>query len=460
MEVFDLVIMGGGLPGLVGALIAKQRNPHLSVLLIEANQQYGGNLRGIAACGDHFELGTHILQETGEDEIDTLLLSSVSKNHLVALESAVGDFVATVRGGIVRDSVGYPAIRESDESTARKVLAEVLVLLESTRGALPKISDFRGQDLRNSVQSWFGPIALENVVGPILRAKFGALDNLTGFALEIANMSRLQLVTKEEWLKFSSIPGFVDRVAFPSQKTLPSPYQHGRRSLYSSNNGNLDFVEGIAERCREKGIVMLSGVVARSVRPESNVLIYEHTGTINQVGFRSFVSCLGPSATRGLLGEQSTNPISRTPLHLVHMTLRDQIKSAACYFYDQDERSNVFRLTNYGAFSGRKFDTRITIEVLNLTDVTGDELIDYVLSSDSFQAVVGHNNVISQVASNETMGFPMPSSSTFARFFEDDVYFKNERFRDFRVCGVGAGGSKFFQAEVVRDVVATIRDLV
>jgi len=117
-------------------------------------------------------------------------------------------------------------------------------------------------------------------------------------------------------------------------------------------------------------------------------------------------------------------------------------------------------MTNYAAFSGRSFDTRITIEVLNFTGAGDDEIIQYVRSSSSFQAAIGQGNSITESTSHATMGFPMPSSSTFARFNEDDAYFKSDRFRDFRVCGVGAGGFRFFQSEVVRDVVGTIRDLV
>jgi len=459
MDIFDLVILGGGLPGLIGALIAKQSCPDLSVLLLEGSPACGGNLRGVHAFGDHFERGTHILQETGDREIDDLLLTSVDKNTLIALDSSVGDFVATIRNGQVHDSVAYPAVRDSDEPIARKILAEVLALLENQSDEVPRISQFRDKDLRRATHLWFGEAAFEHVIAPILEVRFGGLENLSGFALEVANLSRLKLVDYDEWVHLSSIPGFVDRVAFPDQKALPEERRHGRRSLYSSANGSLDFVDGVTRRCQEAGVLILTGAAVQTISSESAIINYVQTGREKQVKYRKLVSCLGPTSTRNLFDSRSSSIIQRTPLSLVHLSLRDPLGSLVCYFYDQDEDSHIFRLTNYGAFSGRELDTRMTVEVSNLVGLTSKEMINYVIESKSFRAVCGPDTVISNAISEETHGFPLPSISTFARFREDDAYFKANEFGDIRVCGAGTRGSLFFQTEIVHDLVRVVREV-
>lgn len=68
-----VVIVGGGIAGLVSALVLKDRH---EVVLVEREPECGGLMRSVKrARGLAFDMGTHVIGETGNAVVDTLLFS-------------------------------------------------------------------------------------------------------------------------------------------------------------------------------------------------------------------------------------------------------------------------------------------------------------------------------------------------------------------------------------------------
>jgi protoporphyrinogen oxidase len=72
----SIVIVGGGISGITTALFLKD---HYKVTLIEKDDHLGGLLSSIdSSSGYQFDFGTHIIKETGIEEIDNLLFKTLS----------------------------------------------------------------------------------------------------------------------------------------------------------------------------------------------------------------------------------------------------------------------------------------------------------------------------------------------------------------------------------------------
>ena len=78
-------VIGAGITGLMAAKAILDKDSDAHVTIIERDQVVGGLLAGIEYSEQelYFDLGTHIFQETGIDEIDNNLLSAIPPKDLI-----------------------------------------------------------------------------------------------------------------------------------------------------------------------------------------------------------------------------------------------------------------------------------------------------------------------------------------------------------------------------------------
>ena len=77
----NYLIIGGGISGLVSAHALLKGNPSAKITIVEKDKNLGGLLAGIEYEDEnlYFDTGTHIFQETGNQELDELLLEKGDK---------------------------------------------------------------------------------------------------------------------------------------------------------------------------------------------------------------------------------------------------------------------------------------------------------------------------------------------------------------------------------------------
>jgi len=458
-EKFDLLIIGGSLAGLLGAVLAKSRNPHWSVALVEKEDVLGGNLVGADALDDHFELGTHLLQETGVAEIDRLLRESVDPTQLLALDSQVGDRVGTIRGGRIFENTGYPAVLEQDQTLARVILDEIIQITGRHEAPITSISNLRSTPLMEAAIQWFGESAWSSVIRPIISAKFGSTDSLTGFVLELANLSRLQIASEEIWQRNSHIDGFRARVAFPQQLQLPEIFRHNRKTLYSREYGNRDFISGLMESCTSLGVSLMSSCAIVNLDPNARSVTLSRDGKMAEFRYKRAISCLGVSATARLLGRSAEVEQRRIPLHLVHLVLNKPMPSSVSYFYDHDPESSIFRVTNYAAFSGRSDDKRLTVELFNVADQDTNLIIESVKNSETLSSLLSQTCEVVSAVCSKPLSLAVPNTQNINDLLAQERFLSSQSAGALAVCGVGTSGFRFFQSETVRDITALIMEM-
>ena len=458
-ENFDVVIIGGSLPALVGALLIKKRNPEMSVVLVEGSHSLGGNLLGVDVLGQHFENGTHILQEIGDAEVDAIIRSAVDGNDLIQLDSNLGDVAGTIKDQKVWESTAYPDVFGQDSELALRIMYQIRDLKVSNLGVVKQNESFRTLDFESAAAERFGVLAKDHVLLPIVQRLFGKDIDLSGFAMELCNLTRLHLVDELFWNDQIPQLELEDRVAYPDQYLLPQLYKHNRKSLYSSHRGAVDFVEGLGKICRDAGVVIELNTKVLNIDMNHKSIDLEFDGDKQTASFHYLLSCVGTTVTNTLVTGDKPKSINRLKYRLVHFVLRSPMKSGVCYYYPQDVSSVVFRITNYAAFSGRSNDKRITVEVIGAESLS-DQLLLKTVELELVRAhLIEKDSIEDSICLNNSYGYPIPTVETFNQFNLDDLKLREHEQFGLVTCGLGVNGGLFFQNEILKDVISKIRSI-
>ena len=78
------VVIGGGIAGLIAASTLRHQYPTCDISLLERNSMLGGLYwYRLPTKQSYFDIGTHIFQETGIKDLDSMLLGAVPKSNLL-----------------------------------------------------------------------------------------------------------------------------------------------------------------------------------------------------------------------------------------------------------------------------------------------------------------------------------------------------------------------------------------
>lgn len=456
---YDFVVLGGSLPGLVGALLLKRRQPAAKVLLVDAAERPGGLLLGHQVLGDHFDAGTHILQETGDYEVDQIIESAIRPEYLLKTESSIGDFAATLYRNQIWTSTSFPDVIGRSNLLAKQIVSEIYntAFIAKTEESRAEGIHIRQKSARSVSIQRYGITATEKVIQPIIERMFGSTSDISGFALELCNLMRLNLVELPEWISNVHTRGLGDRIAYPDQKNLPKELRHNRHSLYSIRNGARDFVEGLSRMCENESIDVATSTKIEIVDLKRKAFRLVTVNESVDAYFGVIISCLGPIQTMKVLGVDQNHMVERLPHRIFHIHLKKPLSSPVCYLYAQDSNSLIFRITNYVAFSGRESDTRLSIETIG-----GDHLSDLQMQVAIEQELI-ENGIIEEGSVQETVcvrsmsGYPVPSVRLFESYASVAAKVKNFEQYGIFTTGVGIAEGLFFQNEILKHLTSIIR---
>lgn len=447
-EHFDTVVLGGGVSGLMAGLLAQRKRPNSKILVIEASGRLGGVMAGGRAMGEYFDFGTHIPQETGIGAIDELFERAIDPSSLQRMSSEVGDRAGTLVDERLFVDTPYLDLLCLNSEIAQRVVSHIVGKPQMDRSDLD--IPIRLQSAEKVAKDWYGDHATRTTILPILRNWFGDTKSLSGFALELVNLTRLSVVDELTWLSHASSSSFRQRVAFPFQLRLPAEYKHNRKSIYPKYGSSLDFVEGLERLCAEQAVEISIRSRVKSIDLDSRRMKLERSDGQLEIRFRRLISTLGPIHTLPLVGGSPSLLIERCGSKIIHHVAKKPIKSELCYVYVYSAKSPVFRITNYRAFSGRSDDCRFTSELLAPETIDDDfavmEAEKVLQSSGLVEAGESLQSSIELVAA----GFPSPKISTFVQFHLAAAQLAPLESDDFIVTGVGAQGTAFFQSEILR----------
>jgi protoporphyrinogen oxidase len=330
------VVVGGGLVGLVVALLLGRRGHEVTV--VEGGPTLGGLLSSVAGPGGTwFDHGTHVPQETGVEPLDELLFAEVEHPPWRQLPG--------LRAGCAFNGVvgATPAPDLRTLGGAVVALAE-RDLLEAAEASAPPPRDAR-EGLRRS----FGRIAAERALDPAVASFFGtATDQLVPEAHHLL-FRRVTAFSAEDTVLLKARPAVDEVLAFHAEDEVPS----SRRAWYPSSGGAGRWIEDLCRtRLAEAGARFEVGVGVVSVGREADLVREVVLADGRRLPCDRLVwtvPAAGYLRAAGIALPDGAGP-PRFRTTVVHHLLFDRVSSTELdYVTVLDPDRAVFRFTNYPA---------------------------------------------------------------------------------------------------------------
>ena len=433
------IIVGGGISGIISALYVRKHYPDYSIEILESSNKLGGGLRGhFYNKSLYFDSGTHIFQETGIEQIDSLIRDAIPAQELVYFERGKGDFVGSIFNRKLQYETHYPDVSEQIDYVD-SVMGHLRSLdYESiqTKVDLPLDSE--------CVQR-FGQRYAERLLRIIEQLYKYPFEELLSYYIYLPGLNRVKCYDITDWKNYEKSENFRKIVAHPDQYNLPENYNHSRRSYYSKILGTLNFILGLEQILKQEGIQIRYNSRVTDIDPRTKKITFSKNGNYRTLSYDKLLIASGVFSAKSILIPdckiQFDPPLDSL---LIHLKLYQKPISKSFYIYNYDHDLNFYRITNYGVFSEQKGDTRISIECFNVHEADRDNFLQKVLSylkEIGFLESVDYTDVFFEETKR---GFPILTKNNLSQIIKIREQLHKYQNESFQIIGFGVGENYSF----------------
>ena len=439
------VIVGGGIAGLSAGLILCEQG--LRPVLVEASDCWGGLLRSeIRSPFGAFDIGCHVVSETGISELDQLLFDHIDPEDYCLHESLPnGTFFNEISSasGFIDTRALPPEIYEQG--------------LSDFFQADPCELDPNSTALE-SASKRYGATFTREIVAPVLERLFGeGIDELNSRVLSLAGLRRLMVGEATDALRWKQESAWNDeRMCFHSVKLGNAALRH----YYSKKGGVGQWVLDTVEKLKACGADLLVSTKVDRLSVENGEIVGVSLSNGEQVACSQLVWCAPVYPIFDLTGQPA--PSGLNPPRLCAMAITDLVLSEPSplpytYMTCHDPKFQTFRVTNYQAMdqqvsSVNKEGYRFTIEEMRPPSVSHSPSDAKLLFKEMCALGIANPNssIIQSWQGHISNGFPVPTM----RFISDSFQMAQSALsliNNLKIVGRGSG-RVFFTSEVLIDI--------
>ncbi len=250
----NIVVVGGGISGILSALLLRERFEH--VFLVEREAKLGGLLGSVTSPeGDSFGYGTHYLVNTGHPQIDSLLFPDEWQREWLPLPYLkAGNFFQ----GVLNERCMYADTTLLPRDVYERGIAELLAIETEA----PPTGN-----LQTYLDNTFGRTFAKTVFEPLVVARLGLpMSELYANGHILIGMNRVTALDAEATRKIKSESEVFDhKLGFHS-------YLEGKRptmSYYPRAGGTGVWIDLLEQRLVEAGVTILKNTTIKTIHHRS-----------------------------------------------------------------------------------------------------------------------------------------------------------------------------------------------
>ncbi|MCO7190051.1 MULTISPECIES: FAD-dependent oxidoreductase [unclassified Pseudoalteromonas] len=401
------VVVGGGICGMVAALLLKQR--FTDVVLIEQADTVGGLFCSVKdSSGAAYDMGSHIPNATGVAELDEILFADADTSswHKIARLCSGNYF-----GGSWDLNSPFPDASKLPQDIYQQGCGELINL-----ASLPE-SNLIYEYCANSL----GIVFTESIVVPILRKLYGQdapLKSLT-MAAGLFGFTRILALPADVTATLKQLPAFDAKLGYQREADFQQRKAQdnlGEVTYYypTTGEGIGYWVAQLQKRVERVGVeIVTSERVANIAHHDKKVtsLVLANSGRVLDCDFLFWsappfiaLAAMGLTPARGQV-------TLRTAL-IFHLNFdRPLLDKQSHYLWVWDPSSAIFRLTLYPNLTGQCNHNHLSAEILcspdEINSFTQSEIIEQLVSMGIVDPLAKCVSGETQVINNT---FPVPTT--------------------------------------------------
>ncbi|MCC4274510.1 NAD(P)-binding protein [Marinomonas communis] len=435
---YDVVVIGAGVAGILAAILSVKKGK--STLIVDPQTEAGGLLKTYSPNEKlHFDYGTHLLMETGIEELDNILLRDINADWERFDYLNSGHFV---NGQLDTDT----PVLNSHSLSQELYFQGSYELIEKT--------GHRAQQYTNCAQQLeqrFGSTFFKTLFQPAIEKLFHTpTSNLIPNAQLLFGLNRVKAFDPVSTRSLKEHPELSDILAFHSHTEGKS----GRLSFYPKKGGIGQWIEQLINQYKQLGgklklghkveaIEVLSGKIESFIIEGQRVACKQVIWT---APLFPLLQMTGKLTTSG-------NPPEMLDSHLIHLLVDQAPQTSMFYFSNFDPKYDHFRTTLYTNLQGQPEDNkhRVTVEVFGKGNKLEPEYGAHILNELKRCTIFSQSTQLLGVfMQTQRNSFPIYTHS-FVKQRDEHFQIAKEAFSNIQFFGK-ASGNLFFMNDVLLDV--------
>ncbi len=390
------VVVGGGIAGIVTAYYLAKAGK--SVILLEKSKDLGGLLRSKNIEGNYFDYGTHILRESGVDELDKFLFDGLNLKKFDYLK------YGTYNTGLFEGN-GFLTDQALSDQNKKLALEELITISKGYNVGNPS-------SLEDQLINEFGEKYTQLLVNPVIKKLFFHESSaLSPNAHLLFGLSRLIVSTPDETKKLKANSYLDAKLAYHSSKEVLSAV----KALYPTKGGVGVWIDNLEKKLLNLGVKIIKGEEFKIDGDKKSIqsLITE----LDVYDIESLYWTVPPIFLFFELGleKPKSKPPQRLSSIIVDLVFEGDYLTDLYYFQVYDPNLASFRVTcydNYNPENGSNSNLkRISVEFLS-ADLEIDRVKFEVLAKSELIAMeIVQSTVVLKVVNVDVVkgGFPIPT---------------------------------------------------